>query len=112
MIQSRDKLFLKLLTAGEELGRCDGLVLVWLLDGRPWQSRVVKIACNVAGQREGRVGDTLLSELPSLLREWFGPDAGLTNATIQFLPAGWSKRNSSCITLFTTQRCARVFPDC
>jgi hypothetical protein len=46
----------------------------------------VKIACNVAGPRGSNVGDPLPNELPTLLREWFGPDAGLpgTSFTVEF----------------------------
>ncbi len=77
VIQSRGKPFLKLPTVDEEPGRPDGPVLVRLPDGREWEFRFVKIACNVAGPRGSNVGDTLPNELPTLLREWFGPDAGL-----------------------------------
>ena len=71
------KPFLKLPTVDEEPGRPEGPVLVRLPDGREWEFRFVKIACNVAGPRGSNVGDTLPNELPTLLREWFGPDAGL-----------------------------------
>ena len=83
MIQSRGKPFLKLPTVDEEAGRPEGPVLVRLPDGREWEFRCVKIACNVAGPREGRVGDTLRNELPTLLREWFGSDAGLPGTSFE-----------------------------
>jgi SOS-response transcriptional repressor LexA len=56
---------------------------VRLPDGREWEFRFVKIACNVAGPRGSNVGDTLPNELPALLREWFGPDAGLPGTSFQ-----------------------------
>ncbi|MEX0687146.1 MAG: DEAD/DEAH box helicase family protein, partial [Pirellulales bacterium] len=83
VIQSRGKPFLKLPTVDEEPGRPTGPVLVRLPDGREWEFRCVRIACNVAGPREGRVGDTLPNQLPALLREWFGPDAGLPGTSFQ-----------------------------
>jgi superfamily II DNA or RNA helicase/diadenosine tetraphosphate (Ap4A) HIT family hydrolase/HKD family nuclease/SOS-response transcriptional repressor LexA len=83
VIQSRGKPFLKLPTVDEEPGRPNGPVLVGLPDAREWEFRFVKIACNVAGPREGRVGDTLHNELPSLLRKWFGPDAGLPGTSFE-----------------------------
>jgi SOS-response transcriptional repressor LexA len=43
----------------------------------------VKIACNVAGPRGSNVGDKLSNELPTLLREWFGPDAGLPGTSFE-----------------------------
>ena len=83
VIQSRGKPFLKLPTVDEEPGRPDGPVLVRLPDGREWEFRFVKIACNVAGPRDTKVGDKLQNELPALLREWFGPDAGLPGTTFE-----------------------------
>jgi hypothetical protein len=83
VIQSRGKPFLKLPTVDEEPGRPDGPVLVRLPDGRAWEFRFVKIACNVAGPRDTKVGDKLQNELPTLLREWFGPDAGLPGTTFE-----------------------------
>jgi SOS-response transcriptional repressor LexA len=77
VIPSRGKPFLKLPTVEEAPGRPAGLVLVRLPDGREWEFRFVKIACNLAGPREARVGDKLPNELPTLLRKWFGPDAGV-----------------------------------
>jgi superfamily II DNA or RNA helicase/HKD family nuclease/SOS-response transcriptional repressor LexA len=83
VIQSRGKPFLKLPTVDEEPGRPDGPVLVRLPDGREWEFRFVKIACNVAGPRGSNVGDTLPNALPTLLREWFGPDAGLPGTSFE-----------------------------
>jgi SOS-response transcriptional repressor LexA len=83
VIQSRGKPFLKLPTVDEEPGRSDGPTLVRLPDGRVWEFRFVKIACNVAGPRDGVVGDKLPNDLPSLLREWFGPDAGLPGTSFE-----------------------------
>jgi hypothetical protein len=37
----------------------------------------------VAGPRGSNVGDTLPNELPTLLREWFGPDAGLPGTSFE-----------------------------
>jgi SOS-response transcriptional repressor LexA len=37
----------------------------------------------VAGPRGSNVGDTLRSALPTLLREWFGPDAGLPGTSFE-----------------------------
>jgi SOS-response transcriptional repressor LexA len=57
---------------------------VELPDGRKWEFRFVKVACNVAMP----VG-TEENQLPALLREWFGPRAGVpgTNATVEFTPS-------------------------
>jgi hypothetical protein len=52
-------------------------------DGREWEFRFVKIACNVAAPRGSNVGDTLQSALPTLLRDWFGPDAGLPGTSFE-----------------------------
>jgi SOS-response transcriptional repressor LexA len=83
VIQSRGKPFLKLPTVDDEPGRPDGPVLVRLPDGREWEFRFVKIACNVAGPCGSNMGDTLPNELPTLLREWFGPDAGLPGTSFE-----------------------------
>jgi SOS-response transcriptional repressor LexA len=83
VIQSRGKPFLKLPTVDEEPGRPDGPVLVRLPDGQEWEFRFVKIACNVAGPRGSNVGDTLPNQLPTLLREWFGPDTGLPGTSFE-----------------------------
>ena len=37
----------------------------------------------MAGPRGSNVGDTLPNELPALLREWFGPDAGLPGTSFE-----------------------------
>jgi SOS-response transcriptional repressor LexA len=83
-------------------------VLVRLPDGREWEFRFVKIACNVAGPRGSNVGDTLPNGLPTLLREWFGPDAGLpgTSFEVEFHREGdaWCiaplrKENGACTHL-------------
>ncbi|MFM7058714.1 MAG: type III restriction endonuclease subunit R, partial [Planctomycetota bacterium] len=69
-------------------GRPVGPVEVRLPDGQVWTFRCVKVACNVASPK-----DTAGNQLPQLLRQWFGPDAGLpgTQFRVQFRKAaeGW-----------------------
>jgi SOS-response transcriptional repressor LexA len=90
VIHSRGRPLLKIPTVDQEPGRPDGPVLVRLPDDRQWEFRFVKIACNVAGPRESIVADKLPNELPVLLREWFGPDAGLpgTSFEVEFYREG------------------------
>ena len=83
VIQSRGKPFLKIPTAEDEPGRPIGPVPVVLPDGRTWEFRFARIACNVAGPPEEKAGDTLPNHLPELLRQWFGPDAGLPGTSFK-----------------------------
>ncbi len=83
VIQSRGKPFLKIPTAEDEPGRPIGPVPVVIPDGRIWEFRFARIACNVAGPPEGKAGDTLPNHLPELLRQWFGPDAGLPGTSFK-----------------------------
>ncbi len=53
---------------------------VQLPDGSRWEFKFVKVACNVAkpvGESGNQLGD--------LLREWFGPDAGLPGTDFKVL---------------------------
>ena len=54
--------------------RPTGPTRVRLPDGSEWVFRFVKVACNVAYPAD--LGGKQ-NQLPALLREWFGPDAGL-----------------------------------
>ena len=73
--------------------RPTGPTRVRLADGREWVFRFVKVACNVA-----HPADTASARgnnaLPALLRDWFGPDAGLpgTNFEVEFcsIDGAWS----------------------
>ncbi|MHB8951915.1 MAG: DEAD/DEAH box helicase family protein [Pirellulaceae bacterium] len=56
----------------KEPGRPIGPTNVQLPDGSRWEFKFVKVACNVA-KLVGEPGN----QLSDLLREWFGPDAGL-----------------------------------
>ncbi|MGE3780603.1 MAG: DEAD/DEAH box helicase family protein, partial [Pirellulaceae bacterium] len=56
----------------EHPGRPMGPTKVCLPDRSPWEFKFVKVACNVAWP----VGETK-NQLGELLRDWFGPDAGL-----------------------------------
>jgi superfamily II DNA or RNA helicase/diadenosine tetraphosphate (Ap4A) HIT family hydrolase/SOS-response transcriptional repressor LexA len=62
-------------------GRPVGPILVTLPDGKVWEFKLVKVACNVAkplGEKENSLGD--------LLQHWFGEMAGLpgTNFQVEF----------------------------
>jgi superfamily II DNA or RNA helicase/diadenosine tetraphosphate (Ap4A) HIT family hydrolase/SOS-response transcriptional repressor LexA len=65
--------------------RPTGPTRVRLPDGREWVFRFVKVACNVAHPADAATirGN---NALPSLLRDWFSPDAGLpgTNFEVEF----------------------------
>ena len=73
--------------------RPTGPTRVRLPDGREWVFRFVKVACNVAhpADAESARGN---NALPALLRDWFGPDAGLpgTNFEVEFtsIDGAWS----------------------
>jgi SOS-response transcriptional repressor LexA len=54
------------------LGRPVGPTEVILPDGARWEFKFVKVACNVASPMRADK-----NQLADLLREWFGPDAGL-----------------------------------
>jgi hypothetical protein len=56
-----------------------------LIDGQRYEAEFVKIAVNVI-----HLPGSTRNELPSLLRSWFGPDAGLpgTNFQVRFEKAG------------------------
>jgi len=62
-------------------GRPVGVTKVRLPSGELWEFKFVKVACNFAKP----MGETV-NRLDSLLREWFGPNAGLpgTNFTVEF----------------------------
>jgi hypothetical protein len=62
-------------------GRPVGPTSVQLPDGRVWEFKFVKVACNIA-RPEGDKSN----ELGELLRDWFGPNAGLpgTNFRVRF----------------------------
>jgi superfamily II DNA or RNA helicase/diadenosine tetraphosphate (Ap4A) HIT family hydrolase/HKD family nuclease/SOS-response transcriptional repressor LexA len=73
----------------DEPARPSGLTRVRLPDGSEWVFRFVKVACNVAHPADvtsarGSNG------LPALLRDWFGPDAGLpgTGFEVEFTSDG------------------------
>jgi len=57
-----------------------GPTIVKLSDGDRWEFKFVKIACNVAKP----VGETG-NHLANLLRQWFGPDAGLPGTDFKVL---------------------------
>jgi len=63
--------------------RPTGPTRVRLPDGSEWVFRFVKVACNVAHPADAADKQ---NQLPVLLREWFGPDAGLpgTNFEVEF----------------------------
>jgi len=65
--------------------RPTGPTRVRLPDGREWVFRFVKVACNVAHPADAASARGN-NALPALLRDWFGPDAGLpgTNFEVEF----------------------------
>ncbi|MGB8853527.1 MAG: DEAD/DEAH box helicase family protein [Pirellulales bacterium] len=65
--------------------RPTGPTRVRLPDGREWVFRFVKVACNVAHPADAASAGGN-NALPALLRDWFGPDAGLpgTNFEVEF----------------------------
>jgi len=62
--------------------RPTGPTRVRLPDGREWVFRFVKVACNVAHPADAASARGN-NALPSLLRDWFGPDAGLPGANFE-----------------------------
>jgi hypothetical protein len=70
-----------------------GPTRVRLPDGREWVFRFVKVACNVAHPADAASARGN-NALPALLRDWFGPDAGLpgTNFEVEFtsIDGAWS----------------------
>jgi hypothetical protein len=68
--------------------RPTGPARVRLPDGREWVFRFVKVACNVAHPADAARARGS-NALPALLRDWFGPDAGLpgTGFTVEFVLA-------------------------
>jgi SOS-response transcriptional repressor LexA len=77
----------------EAPGRPIGPTTVRLPDGREWVFKFVKVACNVANPA-GANSARGMNGLPALLRDWFGPDAGLpgTNFEVEFtsIDGAWS----------------------
>ena len=73
--------------------RPTGPTRVRLPDGREWVFRFVKVACNVAHPADAASARGN-NALPTLLRDWFGPDAGLpgTGFEVEFtsLDGAWS----------------------
>ena len=73
--------------------RPTGPTRVRLPDGREWVFRFVKVACNVAHPADA-ANARGNNALPALLRDWFGPDAGLpgTNFEVDFtsIDGQWS----------------------
>ena len=73
--------------------RPTGPTRVRLPDGREWVFRFVKVACNVAHPADAASARGN-NALPALLRDWFGPDAGLpgTNFEVKFtsIDGQWS----------------------
>ena len=65
---------IRLPTVEAALARPTGPARISLPDGSEWVFRFVRVACNVAHPADS--GDKQ-NQLPVLLREWFGPDAGL-----------------------------------
>ena len=58
-----------------------GVTDVELPDGSTWEFKFVRVACNVASRKGEK-----MNQLGPLLRQWFGPNAGLpgTNFTVRF----------------------------
>jgi superfamily II DNA or RNA helicase/diadenosine tetraphosphate (Ap4A) HIT family hydrolase/HKD family nuclease/SOS-response transcriptional repressor LexA len=73
--------------------RPTGPTRVRLPDGREWVFRFVKVACNVAHPADAASARGS-NALPALLRDWFGPDAGVpgTNFEVEFssVDGSWS----------------------
>jgi SOS-response transcriptional repressor LexA len=94
--------------------RPTGPTRVRLPDGREWVFRFVKVACNVAhpGDAASARGN---NALPALLRDWFGPDAGLpgTNFEVEFtsIDGAWSVAPLSSGRLSNLPNAAPTPPD-
>jgi SOS-response transcriptional repressor LexA len=75
-----------------EPARPTGPTRVRLPDGSEWVFKFVKVACNVAHKSDAAAGAraTAKNDLPALLRDWFGPDAGLpgTGFEVEFTSDG------------------------
>ena len=88
---SAGKPILFLPTAEAAPSRPTGPTRVRLPDGSEWVFRFVKVACNVAHPADA---SDRQNQLPTLLRGWFGPDAGLpgTGFEVEFTSEGmtWS----------------------
>ena len=88
---SAGKPILFLPTAEAARSRPTGPTRVRLPDGSEWVFRFVKVACNVAHPADA---SDRHNQLPTLLREWFGPDAGLpgTGFEVEFtsIDGAWS----------------------
>jgi SOS-response transcriptional repressor LexA len=73
--------------------RPTGPTRVRLPNGQEWVFRFVKVACNVAHPADAASARGN-NALPALLREWFGPDAGVpgTNFEVEFssVDGSWS----------------------
>lgn len=86
---SRGKPILFLPTVAAQPGRPIGPTEVRISDGAIWEFKFVKVACNVAYPK-GSSGN----QLPGLLRNWFGNDAGLPGTNYQvklhMAEAGWA----------------------
>jgi SOS-response transcriptional repressor LexA len=88
---SAGKPILFLPTAEAAPSRPTGPTRVRLPDRSEWVFRFVKVACNVAHPADA---SDRQNQLPTLLREWFGPDAGLpgTGFEVEFtsIDGAWS----------------------
>ena len=91
----------------EQPGRPIGPTEVQLPDGTSWIFKFVKIACNVATPT-GAEGSQLPNQLPTLLRDWFGENAGApgTDFRVAFSHAesGWSISPVSTSTSVASER--------